>query len=49
MPWPPACIFAVDSSHTGPAHDYPQFLADWSKLLTERGAIVDGGFRDDAG
>src|SRR5258706_10201950 len=23
-------------------HDYPQFLADWSKTLTERGAIVDG-------
>ena len=23
-------------------HDYPQFLADWSKLLTERGAVVDG-------
>ena len=38
------CIFAVDSSHTGPAcTTIPQFLADWSKLLTERGAIVDGG------
>ena len=23
-------------------HDYPQFLADWSKVLTEHGAIVDG-------
>ncbi len=23
-------------------HDYPQFLADWSKLLTEKGAVVDG-------
>jgi type 1 glutamine amidotransferase len=23
-------------------HDYPQYLADWSKLLTERGAVVDG-------
>jgi type 1 glutamine amidotransferase len=23
-------------------HDYPQFLADWSKLLTEHGAVVDG-------
>ncbi len=23
-------------------HDYPQFLADWSKILTERGAVVDG-------
>ena len=24
-------------------HDYPQFVADWSNILTERGAIVDGG------
>ena len=23
-------------------HDYRQFLADWSKLLTEHGAVVDG-------
>ncbi|MBN9319110.1 MAG: ThuA domain-containing protein [Caulobacterales bacterium] len=23
-------------------HDYPQFFADWSKLLTEKGAVVDG-------
>ena len=23
-------------------HDYPQFLADWSKILTEHGAVVDG-------
>ncbi len=23
-------------------HDYPQFLADWSKLLTAKGAVVDG-------
>ncbi|MFZ0394279.1 MAG: ThuA domain-containing protein [Terracidiphilus sp.] len=29
-------------SHFPGQHDYPQFLADWSKLLTERGAIVDG-------
>ena len=29
-------------SHGEGQHDYPQFLADWSKLLTERGAIVDG-------
>lgn len=29
-------------SHNAGQHDYPQFLADWSKLLTERGAIVDG-------
>ncbi len=29
-------------SHNAGQHDYPQFLADWSKLLTERGAIVQG-------
>jgi type 1 glutamine amidotransferase len=30
-------------SHGEGQHDYPQFVADWSKLLTNRGAIVDGG------
>ena len=30
-------------THGEGEHDYPQFLADWSKLLTDRGAIVDGG------
>jgi type 1 glutamine amidotransferase len=30
-------------THAEGQHDYPQFLADWSKLLTSRGAIVDGG------
>ena len=29
-------------SHGEGQHDYPQFLADWSKLLTDRGAVVDG-------
>jgi type 1 glutamine amidotransferase len=29
-------------SHGAGQHDYPQFLADWSKLLTEHGAVVDG-------
>src|SRR5688572_19140045 len=29
-------------THAEGQHDYPQFLADWSKMLTERGAIVDG-------
>jgi len=29
-------------SHTPGLHDYPQFLADWSKILTEHGAVVDG-------
>jgi type 1 glutamine amidotransferase len=30
-------------THAEGQHDYPQFLSDWSKLLTARGAIVDGG------
>lgn len=30
-------------THGPGQHDYPQFLADWSKLLTEKGAVVDGG------
>jgi type 1 glutamine amidotransferase len=29
-------------SHYAGQHDYPQFLADWSKILTEHGAVVDG-------
>lgn len=29
-------------SHGEGQHDYPQLLADWSKILTERGAVVDG-------
>ena len=29
-------------SHGPGQHDYPQYLADWSKVLTDRGAIVDG-------
>ena len=29
-------------SHLPGQHDYPQLLADWSKLLTEHGAVVDG-------
>ncbi len=31
-------------SHGPGEHDYPQFLADWSKILTEHGAVVDGSF-----
>ena len=30
-------------SHSAGQHDYPQFVADWSKILTEHGAVVDGG------
>ena len=35
-------IWAGLKSHLAGQHDYPQFLADWSKILTERGAVVDG-------
>jgi type 1 glutamine amidotransferase len=35
-------IWAGLKSHGAGQHDYPQFLADWSKLLTARGAVVDG-------
>src|SRR3954447_19259419 len=31
-------------SHGEGLHDYPQFAADWSKLLTDKGALVDGSF-----
>ena len=36
-------IHAGLKTHAEGQHDYPQFLADWSKLLMNRGAIVDGG------
>jgi type 1 glutamine amidotransferase len=36
-------IHAGLKTHAEGQHDYPQFLADWSKLLQNRGAIVDGG------
>jgi len=29
-------------THGPGLHDYPQFLADWSKVLTDHGAMVDG-------
>lgn len=35
-------IWAGLKSHLAGQHDYPQFLADWSKILTDHGAIVDG-------
>ncbi len=35
-------LWAGLKTHGPGQHDYPQFLADWSKLLTDRGAIVDG-------
>ena len=36
-------------THTVGQHDYPQFLADWSKLLTERGAVVNGALHPPTG
>jgi type 1 glutamine amidotransferase len=35
-------IWAGLKSHLPGQHDYPQFLADWSKILTEHSAVVDG-------
>ena len=35
-------LWAGLKSHLPGQHDYPQFLADWSKILTEHGAIADG-------
>ena len=35
-------IWAGIKSHGEGQHDYPQFLADWSKILTDHGAVVDG-------
>jgi type 1 glutamine amidotransferase len=38
-------------THSAGQHDYPQFLADWSKILTEHGAVVKGALHppDSAG
>ena len=37
-------LWAGLKSHLQGQHDYPQWLADWSKVLTEHGAVVDGAF-----
>ena len=41
---PPVRIFLYGGlkTHGEGQHDYPQFIADWSKLLMNRNAIVDG-------
>jgi type 1 glutamine amidotransferase len=41
---PPVRVFLYGGlkTHAEGQHDYPQFLADWSKLLMNRNAIVDG-------
>lgn len=36
-------------THGGGEHDYPQFLADWSKILTAHGAVVDGSLHAPTG
>ena len=38
-------IYAGLKTHAPGQHDYPQFLADWSKILTERGAVVGGALQ----
>jgi type 1 glutamine amidotransferase len=38
-------LWAGLKTHSPGLHDYPQWLADWSKLLTEHGAVVNGGLR----
>lgn len=38
-------IYAGLKTHAPGQHDYPQFLADWSKILTERGAVVSGALQ----
>ena len=42
-------LWAGLKSHLPGQHDYPQFLADWSKLLTEHGAVVDGALHPPTG
>jgi type 1 glutamine amidotransferase len=41
---PPLRVFirASPKTHGLGEHDYPRFLADWTKLLNERGAVTDG-------
>jgi type 1 glutamine amidotransferase len=42
-------LWAGLKTHAPGQHDYPQFLADWSKLLTERGAVVNGALHPPTG
>jgi len=39
-------LWAGLKSHFPGQHDYPQLLADWSKILTEHGAVVDGALHE---
>ncbi len=47
QPHPPLRVFIRASAKThGPGeHDYPRFLADWSRLLNERGATATGALK----
>ena len=38
-------IRASPKTHGPGEHDYPQFLADWKRLLADRGAKADGALR----
>jgi type 1 glutamine amidotransferase len=38
-------IYGGMKTHAAGQHDYPQFLADWSKILQDRGAYVTGGLQ----
>jgi type 1 glutamine amidotransferase len=42
-------IWAGLKSHGEGQHDYPQFLGDWSKILTAHGAVVDGALHPPGG
>ena len=35
-------IWAGPKTHGAGQHDYPLFLGEWSKLLAEHGAVIDG-------
>ena len=38
-------IRAGEKTHGPGEHDYPRFLAEWKKLLTDRSAVADGALR----
>ena len=44
---PPLRVFirASEKTHGPGEHDYPQFLADWTRLLRQRGAVPAGALR----
>jgi putative membrane-bound dehydrogenase-like protein len=38
-------IRAGEKTHGPGEHDYPAFLSDWTRLLSERGCVVEGALR----